>query len=199
LAPNAEASLRLDQTRRGILGVQFKRRRGVVPAILVLAAAPPALAAVLAATPQPAVLWNQSDSEPRGLYVRVPEPPQVGRIIAFHAPAAAFPYADERMGYLRQVPILKQVAAGQGDVVCTRGNVLSINGRRRAPVAERDGHGRPLPRWDGCRALRLGEFFVYSDRIPNSFDSRYYGPVTRAQIVGVFTPVRAPYTPRGAS
>ena len=43
-------------------------------------------------------------------------------------------YADGRMGYLHQVPILKQVAAGEGDVVCTRAGALSINGRWRAPV-----------------------------------------------------------------
>lgn len=179
--------------------MQLKRRRGVALAILGLTVAPPALATVLAATPQPAVLWNQTDSEPQGLYVRIPVAPQVGRIIAFHAPAAAFPYADGRMAYLHEVPILKQVAAGPGDVVCTRGNVLSINGRRRAPVLAQDPRGRPLPHWDGCRALGPGEFFVFSDRIPNSFDSRYYGPVASAQILGVFALLSAPQPPRGAT
>ena len=46
-----------------------------------------------------------------------------------------------------------------------------------------------LPRWNGCRRLHNGEVFVFSDRIPNSFDSRYFGPVNRAEIVGVFRPV----------
>jgi conjugative transfer signal peptidase TraF len=171
----------------------------VLPAILAATVAPPALAAVLAGAAPPALLWNPSESEPKGLYVRVAAAPQVGRIIAFRAPAAAFPYADGRMGYLHQVPILKQVAAGPGDVVCTRGKVLSINGRPRAPVLGQDPRGRALPHWDGCRPLGPDEFFVYSDRIPNSFDSRYYGPVARAQILGVFTRLGSPFTPRGAS
>ena len=45
------------------------------------------------------------------------------------------------------------------------------------------------PRWRACRRLDAGEFFVFSNRIPNSFDSRYYGPVRREAIVGVFRPI----------
>jgi type IV secretory pathway protease TraF len=93
------------------------------------------------------------------------------------------------MGYLHRVPILKQIAAGEGDVVCTRAGGLSINGRWRAPVFVHDPRGATLPQWRGCRALLKGEFFVFSSRIPNSFDSRYYGPVKVDQIMGVFEPV----------
>jgi len=113
----------------------------------------------------------------------------MGRIIAFHAPMSAFPYADGRMGYLHRVTILKEIAAGEGDVVCSRAGALTINGRSRAPVLDRDPRGRSLPHWGGCRPLGKGEFFVFSDRIPNSFDSRYYGPVKNSDIVGVFQPL----------
>jgi conjugative transfer signal peptidase TraF len=166
------------------------RRRGLTPAILAWAIAPcVAGAALTAAAPQPSVLWNGTASEPVGLYIRTASPPAAGRIIAFRAPAPAFPYADDRMGYLHRLTILKEIAAGQGDVVCTRSGVLTINGRWRAPVFERDPRGRLLPQWRGCRVLAKDEFFVFSDRIPNSFDSRYYGPVMRAQIMGVFQPL----------
>jgi len=101
----------------------------------------------------------------------------------------AFPYGDGRMGYLHRVPILKEIAAGEGDVVCTQGGTLSINGRWRAPVLAQDPRGRSLPQWRGCRELGSGEFFVFSNRIPNSFDSRYYGPVKTPEIVGVFEPL----------
>lgn len=166
------------------------RRRGMVPVILAWAVLPCAACAALAAiVPQPSVLWNRSASEPTGFYVRTAASPATGRIIAFHAPASAFPYADNRLGYLHRIPVLKQIAAGEGDVVCTQGGALSINGRWRAPVLSHDTRGELLPQWRGCRALGRGEFFVFSDRITNSFDSRYYGPVRTAEIVGVFEPV----------
>lgn len=145
----------------------------------------------------PWVLWNRTDSEPLGLYTRTLQPPAVGRLIAFPAPAAAFPYADGRMAYLRRVPILKQVAAAQGDLVCARGGVLAINGLPIAPIYARDPRGRALPQWNGCRRLRPAEYFVYSDRIPNSFDSRYYGPIEGERVLGVYRPLAAAQTVRG--
>ncbi len=167
-----------------------QRRRRLTPMILAWAVLPCGASAALAAiVPQPSILWNRTASEPTGLYVRTAAAPATGRIIAFHAPAPAFPYADDRMGYLHRVPILKQIAAGEGDVVCTLAGALSINGRWRAPVLAHDPHGGLLPQWRGCRALGKGEFFVFSNRIPNSFDSRYFGPVKTGDIVGVFEPV----------
>ena len=159
-------------------------------ALMVRASAPIGAAAILAASlPHPLLLWNQTPSEPEGLYIRTDAVPRPGVIIAFRSPAAAFPYADRRMGYLHRVPILKAVAAGENDRVCTAGGVLAINGQRRGPVLDRDSHGDRLPAWRGCRVLTRGEVFVFSDRVPNSFDSRYYGPVDRAAILGVFAPL----------
>ena len=164
--------------------------RGLTPALAAWAILPVAAAAVLGASlPQPALLWNRSPSEPLGLYVRTPGHPARGAIIAFQAPAPAFPYADGQMDYLRRIPILKAIAAGEGDHVCTDGGTLTINGIRRAPVLSHDSRGVGLPRWAGCRAMARGEFFVFSDRIPNSFDSRYFGPVTTREILGVFRPL----------
>jgi len=166
------------------------RATGIAATRLALAALPAFAAAALAAVaPRPVLLWNGTPSEPQGLYVRSIATPAPGRIIAFRTPARAFPYADGRMGYLRRIPILKAVAAGEGDQVCARAGVLTINGARRGAILARDGEGSRLPIWRGCRALTPGEFFVFSDRIPNSFDSRYYGPVTQALILGVFQPL----------
>jgi conjugative transfer signal peptidase TraF len=177
-----------------------QRRRGLTPTIFAWALLPcGACAALAAVVPQPSVLWNRTASEPTGLYIRTLARPAPGRIIAFHAPPLAFPYADARMGYLHRVPILKAIAAGEGDVVCTQAGALSINGRWRAPVLARDPRGGLLPQWRGCRALGKGEYFVFSDRIPNSFDSRYYGPVKTSEIVGVFEPVATSFPAHGDS
>ena len=147
------------------------------------------VAALGAAIPQPAVLWNPTPSEPIGLYVRHAGAPRTGSIIAFRAPPAAFPYADGRMSYLHRVPILKAVAAGENDQVCTDRGELTINGHWRGLVLRRDGRGLRLPAWRGCRILARGEYFVFSNRVPNSFDSRYYGPINQPSIVGVFEPL----------
>lgn len=145
----------------------------------------------------PLLLWNRTASEPEGLYLRHAGPVTVGALIAFPAPSAAFPYADGHLAYLRRVPILKHVAAVAGDQVCTANDRLEINGRVRATILLQDRRGVALPRWDGCRRLGDGEVFVFSDRIPNCFDSRYFGPVNRAEIVGVFRPLAMPLATPG--
>jgi conjugative transfer signal peptidase TraF len=155
------------------------------PLALVFAAS--AAAAAAAVTPaSPVLLLNRTPSEPTGVYLRVGATPARGDIIAFRTPRAAFPYADARMAYLHHRPLLKAVAAGPGDAVCTTSGTLVINGVGRAPIAVRDGRGRALPRWRGCRRLMAGEVFVFSARVPNSFDSRYYGPVAVSAILGVY-------------
>jgi conjugative transfer signal peptidase TraF len=135
------------------------------------------------------VLLNTTPSEPIGLYVRADLAPKPGRLAAFFAPAAAFPYADRRLGYLRRVPILKMIVAGPGDHICTVSDQVVINGIRRAAIVERDGQGRALPHWRACRHLADGELFALSDRVPNSFDSRYFGPVPVRSVIGVFHPL----------
>lgn len=143
-----------------------------------------AFAAVL--THEPTFLLNRTPSEPPGIYFRTPGAPRTGAIIAFSTPAAAFPYADAQMAYLRHRPLLKAIAAGPGDHVCTTSGDLVINGRTKAAIAVQDRQGRALPRWQGCRALAADELFVFSPRVANSFDSRYYGPVRRDAVLGVY-------------
>ena len=132
----------------------------------------------------PLFLYPSSASLPAGLYMRSFEPVQVGSIVAFPPPAIARRYR-ERDG--AQVPsahlFIKPVAAGPGDWVCSHPvNGLEINGVWLAPVATSDSRGRSLPVWHSCRFLRDKEFFLFSDTVPNSFDSRYYGTVRDHQI-----------------
>jgi conjugative transfer signal peptidase TraF len=143
--------------------------------------------AVMATAPR--VLINTTTSEPPGLYVRSPMAPGPGHIVAFTAPAAAFPYADRRLSYLHRMPLLKAVAAGPGDLVCTLNGKLEIDGRARAPIAQVDRQGFTLPHWSACRRLTADELFVFSDRVPNSFDSRYFGPVHRRAVLAVYVPL----------
>lgn len=152
---------------------------------------PVAGVAVAAATlPGPMFIHNSSPSIPTGFYARSSAAPAVGKIIAFRVPQLGRPYAAAHVAGLIRSGIIKRVAAGQGDTVCTTGpEGLSINGKQLAPIVARDRRGVELPHWRGCRALNAGEFFVFSDRIPNSYDSRYYGPVTPGDIIGTYRPL----------
>jgi type IV secretory pathway protease TraF len=135
------------------------------------------------------LLENDSPSEPEGLYVRTAEAPAAGRLAAFMTPAAATDYVDRRLANLRRTPVLKALAAGPGSFVCTASGKVVIDGRVMAPVAVRDPRGALLPQWKGCRRLGRGEWFAYSDRVANSFDSRYYGPIRTGQVIAVYRPL----------
>jgi conjugative transfer signal peptidase TraF len=134
---------------------------------------------------------NTSPSVAPGLYLRSSEEPTVGAIVDFCIPPEARPYVLGRTGNTGESwYILKPIAAGPGDRLNTTGSSLVINGRVIAPMPpELDGAGRPLPLWRENCVLRPDEFFVFSARIPNSFDSRCYGPITRSEIASVRRPL----------
>lgn len=150
-------------------------------------------AAAVAALPSPLVLYNPSPSIPKGYYLRDNRTPAKGEIIAFHVPVGGQEYARAWLDYLIRGSVIKPIVATAGDMVCTTGKSVKaglwINGARLGPIVERDKFGRLLPHWNGCRKLSEGEFFVFSDRIPNSYDSRYYGPVRATDIIGTFRPL----------
>jgi type IV secretory pathway protease TraF len=107
--------------------------------------------------------------------------PEVGRIVALD-------YARLRGGRGDATLFLKPLAAGPGDYVCVTDH-LTINAQQIAPVFNAGSDGVPLPRWNGCRTLEPAEWFAYAPRIPNSMDSRYYGPVKESDMIGVYRPV----------
>ena len=158
-----------------------------VAMVLPLVAAACGLAALVR---RPLVLWNATPSEPEGLYLAWPGLPKVGDLIAFHAPSVAFPYADAHLSYLHETPLLKAVAASAGDRVCALDGALQIQHRQVGAITARDGRGVQLPHWAQCRRLSRDEVFVFSNRVQNSFDSRYFGPVSTEQILGVYRPLR---------
>lgn len=128
---------------------------------------------------------NGTRSLPRGIYVRTFETPRVGSIVWFPLPAAIRSYVAAFPGAAAWFDqpangLLKPVVGLAGDVICRGGDgVFSVNGRvlgRVAAAAE----GRALPAWQGCRRLGPDELAVFSDRIPDSLDSRLYGPVAAA-------------------
>ena len=92
--------------------------------------------------------------------------------------------------YLRKGALLiKPIAAGAGQTVCRHGALVTVNGRIVARARTLDAAGRPLPAWSGCFRLAADQIFVLSAD-PDSFDSRYMGPIDRAHVLGTAQPVR---------
>lgn len=136
----------------------------------------------------PSLLWNGSSSIPIGLYAQINQIPQKGQLAIIRLPDSTRMLANAR-GYLpKDARLIKPVAAGSGDVVCRHGPIIRINGRLRALARGRDRQQRVLPRWHGCRHLTTSEVFVLST-VPGSFDSRYFGPIERGNVLGTAVPI----------
>jgi type IV secretory pathway protease TraF len=139
---------------------------------------------VIAHPAAPLALLNESPSLPKGLYLRsLDQTPRRGDIVALEPPPAARRYLAS-LGMPASVPLLKRVAAVGGEPVCRGGAELRWPGRAVAALP-RDRRGSALPAWSGCRRLGADELLVVGDT-PTSFDSRYFGPVRRASLTGVY-------------
>ena len=88
-------------------------------------------------------------------------------------------------------PLLKVVAAAAGDVVAVGPHGLAVNGAVLAGTTPliHDAAGRGLPAWPpGIYAVQSGTAWVTTPAA-NSWDSRYWGPVRLADVLGVAHPV----------
>jgi len=135
--------------------------------------------------PAPHLIWNASPSVPIGLYRLSPgTAPRRGDLVVVHLPEPARGLAAVRHYLPAGVPLMKRAAALAGDRVCALNASLSINGTRRAIRLSRDAANRALPWWTGCRTLRSDEVLLLATDRPDSFDGRYFGPVSTANIIG---------------
>lgn len=142
------------------------------------------------------LVYNPSDSVPRGWYRIVPaDSLQVGSIVLARLPAPAAALAAQR-GYLPVgVPLLKRIGAVAPQRVCMDGAAVRIDDVAVAAVMHVDGRGRPLSAWPQCRRLTHGELFLLSSTNPASFDSRYFGPIRAPDVIGSARPIWTWSTP----
>ena len=132
------------------------------------------------------LLYNPSESAPQGWYRIEPLEHVVrGDEVVSNLPQKAAEFASQR-GYLpRAIPVIKTVAALEGDTVCDTGGVLEINDVPTVRILAADKTGRPLPSpWRTCRRLLPHEVLLLSDRTQDSFDGRYFGAVRKTDIIG---------------
>jgi conjugative transfer signal peptidase TraF len=142
---------------------------------------------------------NTSNSIPLGLYWTTSAPMDKGAYVLVCPPdAEVFRQARER-GYIGAgfCPgdygyLMKQVAATERDTVTVtvegvriNGDVLPLSAPRQADTA-----GRPLSRYQANGyVLGNAEVLLMSDGSPTSFDARYFGPVSRSQLVTAIKPI----------
>jgi len=142
------------------------------------------LAMVTPRTSAPYLLWNGSLSVPVGLYKLVSRAPEVGELAVIRLPEPVVALAAAR-GYLAAGALLiKPVVAGSGDIVCRHAAVITVNAHAVAWARNADALGRWLAPWSGCITLTAGQVFVLSMAL-DSFDSRYFGPIDDAHVLGV--------------
>jgi type IV secretory pathway protease TraF len=165
-----------------------KQRRSlpsIARAILILLST--SLATLWFALPRPQdwIAYNHSPSVPVGLYLRAAEHVGVGKLVTVRARDVAPSYARLRRFGRERDRFLKRVTAGPGDLVCATRDAVIINSNHPILRFANDRQGRALPQWQDCRRLRSHEWFLMGDT-PDSFDSRYWGPVDERLIEGVW-------------
>jgi conjugative transfer signal peptidase TraF len=137
---------------------------------------------------RPILIWNASASVPVGLYLIVPKPLRIGDFVLVRPPEAMQVLATKRKYIGPDTPLLKRVAAMNGELVCRHQNIVSIDRRFIVIALTLDRRERVLPVWSGCYHLRKGQVFVLGTHL-ESFDSRYFGPLCADQIVGPAIPL----------
>jgi conjugative transfer signal peptidase TraF len=138
----------------------------------------------------PSYIWNASESVPVGLYrLRDVGTLDVTELVAIRPPEPLATFLALN-GYLPSgLPMLKRVLALPGQTVCRTGLTIAIDSIEMGQARERDGRGRPLPVWHGCRTLAAGEIFVMNWQSADSFDGRYFGPIPASAVIGQAIPV----------
>lgn len=158
---------------------------------------------------------NITASEPRGLYrlrplARFPLPREMLVVLCppLWVTPAAFPFymTGDCPGGGRA--LLKTVVGIPGDRIYASAAGVRINGTLLPDSASKVRSDQypetPLPHWRGVIVLGPGEYWVYGPgaRPPfaaQSFDSRYFGPVSAAEFRGLVIPAQISDAPRRPS
>jgi conjugative transfer signal peptidase TraF len=140
---------------------------------------------------------NTSSSMPLGVYRVVKKPLAVGNLIEVCLPEPIAKMGLSRsyvMGGLCKggaAPVIKQLVAMQGDDINLQTKGVSINGKLLAhsQIRAHDQKGRVLIIFGSHFILQTNELWLYGNHDVNSWDSRYFGPITANYVSAVLLPV----------
>jgi conjugative transfer signal peptidase TraF len=140
--------------------------------------------------PAKAFIWNASASIPIGLYAVQPANEiSVSDLVIVMPPEPLAVFLAERRYLPKGRPLLKRVLARGGQRVCREGAIIIAYGVPFGYARERDGAGRDMPVWQGCRRIADGDLFLMNWDSSDSFDSRYFGALPRSTVIGRAVPV----------
>lgn len=112
-----------------------------------------------------------------------------GDIIEFTPPGWTADYIYKRHWLPEGTPLLKHVGAIPGDRINITDDSVFINGIYAGPVQSVDSKGLSLPALRGAFIVPQGYVLPLSVRIFNSFDGRYFGFVSIANVRNIAKPI----------
>lgn len=154
-----------------------------------------AIAIVCFCVSQYSLYFNVSDSIPKGLYILDKRMPKKNDYALFCLRGEFTELAKERK-YLSNgvcnglAPIGKRVVAKEGDFIKINrfGTYVQNERLKRSAPLQFDSKGNIMPQRYLSKVLKEGEYLLIAKKI-YSFDSRYFGIVTKNDILGTIRPV----------
>ncbi len=134
------------------------------------------------------LVWNTTASIPVGLYMVLSPRPARGQLGGIAPPSSVRRFVTARRYLSPTAALIKTVAAVGGDRVCRWRASVWISGHKVAIAHLVDRRHRPLPVWRGCHVLAPAQVFVLG-WAPDSFDSRYFGPIDARSVIGAAFPI----------
>jgi type IV secretory pathway protease TraF len=133
---------------------------------------------------------NTTPSVPIGLYVREPCPPSLlNTIVRVKAPEPFHSLAVSRGYFADTSRLLKPVVAENSGFFCVSKGQISLNGQPIIKANLFDYRQRPVPLRDGCEQVGDNNIILLVKHLPNSFDSRVFGPLRRSSVEACFRPL----------
>lgn len=168
-------------------------RSGRRTALLLISASAVAIFAGIIGLGSAGFRVNLTPSEPLGLWriLSLDRPAQVGDLVFVCPPVTDVMLEARTRGYLRHglcaggfAPLIKTVAATTGQRIEVDDQVR-VDGRSLpySRLMPRDGEGRRMLPYGGG-IIRPGAVYLHSD-FPGSFDSRYFGPLSTENVLGL--------------
>jgi conjugative transfer signal peptidase TraF len=163
---------------------------GRVATLLTTLGAAALVMSTIAAKPTALYIWNSSESVPIGVYqLRPIRKLAATELVAVQPPEPLATFLADGFYLPRGIPLLKRVLALPGQTVCRDGLTITVDEIWVGKARERDSRDRPLPIWQGCHVIAVGEVFLMNGQSEGSLDGRYFGVLPTTAIVGRAEPL----------